>query len=111
TNGLLTVELISGRMQIGNNTFETRKPAQINVAGDPDDANAPTYASFAIYANAGTDHPDLNKVGQVVTDTLARDGSFGEDPSKSTITNTQIAYYDPTTKHNVPQVMWDFLNA
>src|SRR5436305_3780860 len=31
TNGLLTVELISGRMQIGNNTFEDRKPATINI--------------------------------------------------------------------------------
>src|SRR6478672_2947801 len=27
TNGLLTVELISGNMQTGNNTFVTRKPA------------------------------------------------------------------------------------
>src|SRR4051812_20986155 len=39
TNGLLTVELISGRMQLGNSTFETRKPAGIDIASDPDDAN------------------------------------------------------------------------
>src|SRR5205085_466650 len=31
TNGLLTVELISGNMQTGNNTFETRKPANIVI--------------------------------------------------------------------------------
>ena len=33
TNGLLTVELISGNMQIGNTTFETRRPADIPDRG------------------------------------------------------------------------------
>src|SRR5689334_5179580 len=74
TNGLLTVELISGRMQIGNNTFEDRQPAQIVIAGDTDDPNAPTYASFASHANAGGDHPDPNKVGQPATATISRSG-------------------------------------
>lgn len=111
TNGLLTVELISGQMQVGNATFETRKPALINIAGDIDDPNAPTYASFALHANAGGDHPDPNKMGQQVTATLARDGRVGDDPSKADVPGIVIAYYDPTTKHNVPKVMWDFLNA
>ncbi|MFL5732815.1 MAG: hypothetical protein ACJ78Q_06405 [Chloroflexia bacterium] len=110
TNGLLTVELISGRMQTGNNTFEDRKPATVNVAGDFDDPNAPTYASFVGKANAGGDHPDPNKLNQKVTTTLARNGTVGNDPSKSTITNTQIVYYDDVTKHNIPKAMWDFLN-
>lgn len=70
TNGLLTVELISGQMQTGNNTFETRKPANIVIAGDTDDPNAPTYASFASHANAGGDHPDPNKNGQKATATF-----------------------------------------
>src|SRR5688572_19980519 len=33
TNGLLVVELMSGRLQIGHNTFEQHDPAVVNVAG------------------------------------------------------------------------------
>ena len=111
TNGLLTVELISGQMQTGNNTFETRKPANIVIAGDTDDPNAPTYASFAARVSVGGDHPDPNKNGQKATATLARDGSVGNDPSKSSVPNTDFVYYDDVTHHNVPKAMWDFLNA
>jgi hypothetical protein len=111
TNGLLTVELISGQMQTGNNTFETRKPANIVIAGDTDDPNAPTYASFASHANAGANHPDPNKNGQNATATLARDGSLGDDPSKASIPNINYVYFDDVTHHNVPKAMWDFLNA
>jgi hypothetical protein len=110
TNGLLTVELISGRMQIGNDTFEDRKPAQVNVAGDFDDPTAPTYASFVGHANAGGDHPDPSKMGQKVTATLSRDGTIGNDPSKSSVAGIDVAYFDDVTKHNVPKAMWDFLN-
>ena len=46
TNGLLTVELVTGQLQVGNNQFVARYPAQIPLASDTDDANAPTYASF-----------------------------------------------------------------
>ncbi|MDQ3707619.1 MAG: glycoside hydrolase family 5 protein [Chloroflexota bacterium] len=111
TNGLLTVELISGRMQTGNNTFEDRKPAQVNIAGDFDDPTAPTYASFVGKANAGGDRPDANKMGQKVTATIARDGTVGNDPAKANVPGVEVAYYDDVTKHNIPKAMWDFLNA
>ncbi|HUP27724.1 MAG TPA: hypothetical protein VM409_04755 [Chloroflexia bacterium] len=111
TNGLLTVELISGMMQTGNTTFETRKPAQVNVAGDFDDPTAPTYASFVGKANAGGDKPDPNKRGQKATATLNREGVVGNDPSKANVAGTDIVYYDDVTKHNIPRAMWDFLNA
>lgn len=110
TNGLLTVELISGRMQLGDNTFEDRKPANINIAGDFDDPNAPTYASFVGRANAGADHPDPNKMGEKVITTIARDGTIGNDPSKADVPGIEVAYYDDVTRHNVPKAMWDFLN-
>src|SRR5215203_552514 len=51
TNGLLTIELISGQMQIGNNAFIDRYSAQIAISGDTDDANAPTYSSFLAVSN------------------------------------------------------------
>ncbi len=37
TNGLLTIELISGQMQIGNNAFVNRFSANIPISGDIDD--------------------------------------------------------------------------
>jgi hypothetical protein len=110
TNGLLTVELISGNMQTGNNTFVTRKPANIPIAGDTNDPNAPTYASFASHSNAGVDHPDPDKTGQLATSTIARDGTVGNDPSKADVPNIKYVYYDDVTKHNVPEAMWNFLN-
>jgi hypothetical protein len=46
TNGLLTVELMTGRVQLGDATFEQRQPARINVAGDPG-GDSVTYADLA----------------------------------------------------------------
>ncbi len=46
TNGLLALELITGRMQTGDAQWEHLAPAEIPVAGDPDDAAGPTYATF-----------------------------------------------------------------
>src|SRR5689334_16374185 len=64
TNGLLTIELISGQMQIGNNAFVNRYPANIPIAGDTDDVNAPTYASFISVANTRRgDHPQPDRTG------------------------------------------------
>ncbi|HET9496427.1 MAG TPA: cellulase family glycosylhydrolase [Chloroflexia bacterium] len=111
TNGLLTVELISGQMQLGDAEFETRKPAEVNVAGDFNDPEAPTYASFVGKANAGGDHPDPNKTGQKATATIARNGTVGNDPSKANVPGTEYVYWDEVTKHNIPKAMWDFLNA
>jgi hypothetical protein len=111
TNGLLTVELISGQMQLGDTEFETREPATVNIAGDFDDPTAPTYASFRGRANAGGDHPDPNKMGQKAITTINRDGSIGNDPGKNSVPGIEIAFYDDVTKHNVPKAMWDFLNA
>ena len=47
SNGLLVVELMSGRVQTGHNRYEEREPAVVNVAGDPNDATGPTYATIA----------------------------------------------------------------
>src|SRR5437764_3955297 len=62
TNGLLTIELISGQMQIGNNAFVNRYQAYIPISGDTDDTNAPTYAAFANVSNTRKgDHPQPNR--------------------------------------------------
>ncbi|MDQ6695211.1 MAG: hypothetical protein M3014_12455 [Chloroflexota bacterium] len=111
SNGLLTVELISGKMQVGNSTYVDRYPADIPLASDPDDTNAPTYLSLQGVANTPlSDHPSNSKVGSPVTATISRNGQVGDDPTKVTYPNINVVYFDPATKHNVPQAIWQFLN-
>jgi hypothetical protein len=111
TNGLLTVELISGRMQVGKNSFVARQPSRANVTGDAGDVLAPTYADLASVSNAGQDRRDPDRNGQAATATLSRNGRRGDDPSKANVAGVKIAYYEKSTGHNVPQAMWDFLNS
>jgi Tol biopolymer transport system component len=112
TNGLLTIELISGQMQIGNNAFINRYSANIPISGDTDDANAPTYSSFLGVSNSRRgDHPQPNRVGQFATATINRAGQVGDDPQKANTPGTKISFFEGATKHNIPDIFWQFLNA
>ena len=110
TNGLLTVELISGKVQTGDNSYEQRSPASVAVTGDAGDSTAPTYASFAGVSNASGDHRDTDRTGQSVVATLDRAGKTGRDATKDGIPGARIAYYEKLAGHNVPEAMWTFLN-
>jgi sortase (surface protein transpeptidase) len=113
TNGLLTVELISGLMQVGNSKFVTGKPAGINLASDPDDGNAPMYASFGSVSNTSAGEkrqPDKTK-GGYASQRISRSGDVTEDASKTKVAEARIVYYDKATGHNIPSVFWDFLNS
>jgi sortase (surface protein transpeptidase) len=112
TNGLLTVELISGRMQVGDSTFVNNVPAAIDLASDPDDANAPTYSSFGTVANtsAGEHRQPDNSDGGYASQRINRQGDVRDD-SAMQLPESKIAYFEPATGHNVPQVFWDFLNS
>jgi hypothetical protein len=61
TNGLLTVEMVAGRVQVGLNKWEPRASARIPVAGDSSNvAYTPSYASFrgvASYENGNNTVP------------------------------------------------------
>lgn len=46
TTGLLTGELKTGQVQVGDHAVEPRTPARVNVAGDPG-GDGPTYADLA----------------------------------------------------------------
>jgi hypothetical protein len=103
TNGLLVKELIDGQLQIGDSEFLKRSSAAINVAGDADDANGPTYASFAKHTGRVE-----SRVRQTAAQTLRRDGSTGNAGERP---EAKLVMYVPETGHNIPQVFWDFLNA
>jgi len=112
TNGLLTVELISGFIQVGEQDFNRFRPACISMSGDFGDTRAPTYFAFQSVSNTQAgDHPANNRVGQKVTQTIDRNGRVGEDASKGNVPGVELAYYENGTKHNIPKVFWDFLNS
>ncbi len=105
TNGLLAEELITGRLQLGDNQFEQHDPAQVNVAGDLDDPNGPTYATFNTLLSY-----EAIPSGWKITQTVDRAGTVGFDNS--------LAGYDVTaqdvgapTNHTVASVFWDFMNS
>ncbi len=112
TNGLLTVELISGYIQLGDKDFVQYRPACIPMSGDFGTTLAPTYASFQKVSNTQAgDHNAPNRTGQNATDTIDNAGNVGNDPSKANVPNVKYVYYEPTTKHNIPAAFWDFLNS
>jgi hypothetical protein len=112
TNGLLTVELISGFIQVGENDFTQYRPACIPMSGDFGDQLAPTYFAFQDVSNTQAgDHDAPNRVGQRVIETIDRNGVTGTDPSKSAMAGITITQYISDTKHNIPAVFWDFLNS
>jgi hypothetical protein len=110
TNGLLVVEMISGRIQIGDNEFEPPKPpASVPVAGDENSPDAITYASLAPVASLNNDNTADDRTGQDVTAVLGKDGQVSTDPGKANL--VKIARYEPTLGHNIPDVFWSFMNA
>jgi hypothetical protein len=107
TNGLLVVELMTGRMQLGDNTFEQHDPAAVNVAGDFDDPNGATYVTFAGQRNAA---PYTEQ--EVIVTRLARNGSTSQDQALATH-NVRAAHRVtvPGIDHRVASVFWEFMNS
>jgi hypothetical protein len=109
TSGLLATELITGKLQAGDNTFQQLQPAAIPIAGDPDNIG-PTYASISANATtleaAATSTPgvavprSLGPTGTLGTYT----GAYASDPQAN------IATFDATTMHNVPAAFLNFRN-
>ncbi len=106
TNGLLTVELITGKMQVGNNSYIDRYAAQIPLASDTDDSSAPTYATFGKLMGKTS-----SLVGATHVNQIDRAGNVTAAKGITATRQQQIAYFEPQTGHNIPQVFWDFLNA
>ena len=105
TNGLLAKELVTGRMQVGNDAFEQHDPAQINVAGDANDPMAPTYASFTPLLDY---HPVPS--GWLVTQTVDRAGHVQDDPRLGSYNVTAKDVGAPTG-HTVASVFWTFMTS
>lgn len=105
TNGLLARELITGEMQVGDREFRTLAPAEVNVAGDPDDPTGPTYATFNLLM-AAAPMPD----GWRITATVDRAGNVGVDPALARFNVRAVAVGAPTG-HTVASVFWEFMHS
>ena len=105
TNGLLAKELLTGQLQTGANTFESYAPANINVAGDPDDAYGVTYAVLSDVLGAAP-----VPAGATLTGELNFKGQVIDNPSLAAYGVT-AAEYVPETDHRVASVFWAFMTA
>jgi Tol biopolymer transport system component len=116
TNGLLVVEMMSGQLQIGDMTFETREPAFENVAGDP---GQPVGLGLPYALLADLRSEPAHDEGAVITARVDRfAGSplnppylvISDDPSKAAFGVTAEQYV-PETQHRVASVFWAFVHA
>ena len=110
TNGLLTKEMISGAVQLGDSSYRFTSPASdVAIAGDPLDVNptAPTYASFSKFASLNNDNRVAQRNGAIVQETLTQDGTTGSDATLAKY-NLSLTAYNPNLGHNVPKVFDDF---
>ena len=110
TNGLLTVELKTGQLQLGDFRFEARDPANIEIAGDQD-APGPTYATL--------NDPNLpervaQRGGAVDLGYDMAGKKFVRVPPASDPELAFVTYQgDPGNRfgQNIPKAFWDYLNA
>ncbi|RIK42565.1 MAG: hypothetical protein DCC58_10820 [Chloroflexi bacterium] len=109
TNGLLASELITGRVQRGNATFEEREPATQLVAGDPtNNPGTPSYATLAPYVTTdGVSNRSTNRTGQPVTEFLSGNGALSSTDSGG----VTLAHYQNETGHNMASVFWNWANS
>ena len=103
TNGLLVVELMTGMLQVGDDSFEAREPAMVNIAGDPGFAETPTYATFAGLMDA-----PAYAAGTVITATVDGQGNVGNADSQEAF-NVTAGEMAPNTGHRTASVFWDFM--
>ena len=100
TNGLLATELITGRLQLGDNTFETRPPAAVPMAGDADNPG-PTYAHVQALA-AQLLVPVSPSVNEPTIAALTPTGTAIRFQGGANFPLATVGVYDQTTGHNIP---------
>ncbi|HEX2911015.1 MAG TPA: L,D-transpeptidase family protein [Chloroflexia bacterium] len=104
TNGLLVVELITGKMQLGDASFEnTGAGAAIPVAGDLNNS-WPTYAALSAVFNL----PSGLKLGEAVQTSFTKEGKKSQTayPGDGL---TRVAVI--RNNFGIPAAFWNFLNG
>jgi hypothetical protein len=111
TNGLLTVELVTGQLKRGDapTAVEQRAAGTQHVAGDPvNNPGTPSYAAFARYATTdGATNRDGDRTGQPVTAFMSGSGQLSVAESRG----VSLARYESLTGHNIASVFWNWFNS
>jgi len=104
TNGLLVLEMMTGRIQVGSDTtqIEVHDPASINAVGDVTDVTAPTYQTLAKLRDL-----PARAVGMAITDRIDRDANVTAAGPGGVSAATLV----PETKHTIASVFWLFMNG
>ena len=107
TNGLLVVELVSGRMQLGHAAYEQFDPSDVNVAGDTNGETGPTYATLAL----ARDRPPLAD-NALVLDRIHRGGVISTDTGLASY-GVHVAFRVTVEgiDHQIAAPFWAFMNA
>jgi DNA-binding beta-propeller fold protein YncE len=107
TNGLLVVELVTGRMQVGDDDFVQYAPAEVNVAGDQDDQAGIEYATVALLL----DEPALAD-GETITQRVDQAGNVKDEPLLASYGVTAAERVTvPGIDHQVASPFWQFMNS
>lgn len=116
TNGLLVVEMISGRVQTGVSQFEAIGASDVRIAGD-EGSDAPTYGALQRVASVGV-VPGDNRATALTTGAqmqVAYMGQAGVTSLLSTapgpVPSLKAAAFVGETGHNIPDVFWSYLNS
>lgn len=115
TNGLLVVELVTGRLQRGDALFEQFEPAQVDVAGDGGNLRVPDYADIVDFL----DRP-RSQEGTLVQDYVGTwvspEGerwccAVGDGIDRIDTYNVHVETFVPETEHWVAGPFWEFMNS
>lgn len=125
TNGLLVVEMISGRIQVGVNEFTPTGANFTQIAGDHLDSQSPTYGALQRVASVGLPGGAnratpitpgtvmaamyIDQTGNVSPNLRGLLRYSGEIPRE--VSNTRASAYVQETGHNIPDVFWSYLNS
>ncbi|MDI3339927.1 MAG: hypothetical protein QJR03_05275 [Sphaerobacter sp.] len=112
TNGRLVYEMMTGRIQVGQDPdlYTYDLPATIPVAGDPGSWMTPTYQTLGRLMGGAPD-----RTGELITATVDQQGNVGHDLAYREQAQRYGAYVTYTGEqgepvgHNLPQVFVDFL--
>lgn len=109
TNGLLVLEMIEGRIQVGDASFVPAQPSDEPIAGDPAEFNpdAPRYSSFRSVSYPVNPTHAPQRSGQTISEQIDREGRVSDNPY---FARYGLVYggYDQTLGHNIPQVFLDY---
>jgi uncharacterized protein YkwD len=109
TNGLLASDMVRGRIQTGDNTFEAKDPPAIPLAGDPGNPG-PTYATLAGRASSLL-APASAHIGAPITTTVDGTGNIATGDLLGDPDSTGVSAFDDTTKHNVARSFASYRNT